>query len=175
MAGSFGLSGCFSFYPFKALGGLGDGGAVTTNDPDVARMVTLLRFNGEDRETGEFHVHGYTALLDNVNAAVLDVKLRHLPDWIAHRRRIAGLYRAALTGVGDLRLPHFGEARHFDSFQNYVVRTAQRDRFASSFGARASRRWCTGPGRCGNIRGSGWPIPACPRPAASAARSSRSP
>ena len=73
-------------------------------------MVTLLRFNGEDRETGEFHVHGYTALLDNVNAAVLDVKLRHLPDWIAHRRRIASLYREALAGVGDLRLPHFGES-----------------------------------------------------------------
>jgi len=126
-AGSFGLSGCFSFYPLKALGGLGDGGAVTTNDPDVARMATLLRFNGEDRDTGEFHVHGYTALLDNVNAAVLDVKLRHLPDWIAHRRRIAERYRGALTGVGDLRLPHFGEARHVDSFQNYVVRTAQRD------------------------------------------------
>ena len=127
MAGSFGFSGCFSFYPLKALGGLGDGGAVTTNDPDVARMVTLLRFNGEDRETGEFHVHGYTALLDNVNAAVLDVKLRHLPDWITHRRHIATLYREALTDVGDLRLPHFGDTRHFDSFQNYVVRTAHRD------------------------------------------------
>jgi dTDP-3-amino-3,4,6-trideoxy-alpha-D-glucose transaminase len=90
-------------------------------------MVTLLRFNGEDRETGEFHVHGYTALLDNVNAAVLDVKLRHLPDWIAHRRRTAGLYHKALAGVGDLCLPHFSEAHHFDSFQNYVVRTAHRD------------------------------------------------
>jgi dTDP-4-amino-4,6-dideoxygalactose transaminase len=127
-AGSFGLAGCFSFYPLKTLGGLGDGGAVTTNDPDVARMVTLLRFNGEDRETGEFHVHGYTALLDNVNAAVLDVKLRHLPEWIAHRRCIAALYREALAGVGDLRLPHFSEARHVDSFQNYVVRTTHRDR-----------------------------------------------
>jgi len=127
MAGSFGLSGCFSFYPFKALGGLGDGGAVTTNDPEVARTIRLLRFNGEDRETGEFHLHGYTALLDNVNAAVLDVKLRHLPAWITHRRRIAELYREALTGIGDLRLPHFGEVRHVDSFQNYVVRSVHRN------------------------------------------------
>jgi dTDP-3-amino-2,3,6-trideoxy-4-keto-D-glucose/dTDP-3-amino-3,4,6-trideoxy-alpha-D-glucose/dTDP-2,6-dideoxy-D-kanosamine transaminase len=127
MAGAFGLAGCFSFYPLKALGGLGDGGAVTTNDPDVARKVTLLRFNGEDRETGEFHLHGYTALLDNVNAAVLDVKLRHLPAWIEHRRHIASLYRLALTGVGDLRLPYFSEARHHDSFQNYVIRTGRRD------------------------------------------------
>lgn len=126
-AGSFGLAGCFSFYPFKSLGGLGDGGAVVTNNPSVARMATLLRFNGEDRETREFHHHGYTALLDNLQAAVLDVKLRHLPDWIHHRRRIANLYREGLNGIEGLTLPHFDETRHLDSFQNYVIRTQQRD------------------------------------------------
>jgi len=126
-AGSFGLSGCFSFYPFKSLGGLGDGGAITTNDPEIARFVTLVRFNGEDRQTGEFHYHGYTALLDNVQAAVLDVKLRHLPEWIAHRRFIASLYRAGLQGVEGLRLPHFPGEEYFDSYQNYVIRTEQRD------------------------------------------------
>ena len=126
-AGSFGLTGCFSFYPFKALGGLGDGGAVTTNDADVARMVTLLRFNGEDRESGEYHCHGYTGLLDNVQAAVLDVKLRHLPQWIEHRRRIAELYREGLEGIDGLQLPHFNEDCRYDSFQNYVVRTKHRD------------------------------------------------
>ncbi len=125
-AGSFGLAGCFSFYPFKALGGLGDGGAVATNDPEIARIVTLLRFNGEDRETGEFHYHGYTALLDNVQAAVLDIKLRHLPRWIEQRRYIANLYQKGLEGVGDLRLPHFDDLHHFDSFQNYVIRTQSR-------------------------------------------------
>ncbi len=127
MAGAFGLTGCFSFYPFKALGGLGDGGAVTTNDPEVARIVTLLRFNGEDRETGEFHYHGYTALLDNVQAAVLDAKLCHLPAWIEHRRTIAQRYRKGLACVGDLMLPHFSEEKQFDSFQNYVIRTRSRD------------------------------------------------
>jgi dTDP-4-amino-4,6-dideoxygalactose transaminase len=125
-AGSFGLAGCFSFYPFKSLGGLGDGGAVTTNDPDVARFATLVRFNGEDRQTGEFHCHGYTALLDNVQAAVLDVKLRHLPEWIEHRRQIAGLYRKGLEGIAGLRLPHFPGDEYFDSYQNYVIRTKQR-------------------------------------------------
>ena len=125
-AGSLGLAGCFSFYPFKSLGGLGDGGAVTTNDPGVARMATLLRFNGEDRETGEFHYHGYTALLDNIQAAVLDVKLRHLPDWITHRRRIAGQYSDLLRGVGDLVLPPFDGEGYTDSFQNYVIRTGRR-------------------------------------------------
>lgn len=126
-AGSFGSAGCFSFYPFKSLGGLGDGGAVTTNDPQIARISTLLRFNGEDRQTGEFHYHGYTALLDNVQAAVLDVKLRHLPSWIEHRRKIAAMYRSGLEGIAGLRLPHFADDRYFDSYQNYVIRTAQRD------------------------------------------------
>jgi dTDP-4-amino-4,6-dideoxygalactose transaminase len=128
MAGSFGSSGCFSFYPFKALGGFGDGGAVTTDDPELARKVTLLRFNGEDRQTGEYHYHGYTALLDNVQAAVLDVKLRHLPRWVEHRREIARLYRERLKGIPGLELPHFDEEHQRDSFQNYVVRTRHRDK-----------------------------------------------
>jgi dTDP-4-amino-4,6-dideoxygalactose transaminase len=127
MGGAWGMAGCFSFYPFKALGALGDGGALTTNDPAIAQMARRLRYNGEDRETGEYHYHGYTALLDNVHAAVLDVKLRHLPAWITHRRRIAELYRAGLDGVGDLLLPHFEQGRYLDSFQNYVIRTGRRD------------------------------------------------
>lgn len=126
-AGAFGLAGCFSFYPFKSLGGLGDGGAVTTNDPEVARFVTLLRFNGEDRQTGDFHYHGYTALLDNVNAAVLDAKLRLLPDWIVHRRKIASLYNQQLERIEDIRLPCFDDRDYFDSYQNYVIRTTRRD------------------------------------------------
>jgi dTDP-4-amino-4,6-dideoxygalactose transaminase len=126
-AGSFGLAGCFSFYPFKSLGGLGDGGAVTTDNPEVARFATLVRFNGEDRQTGEFHYHGYTALLDNVQAAVLDVKLRHLPSWIEHRRTIANLYREGLEGIEGLHLPHFAGDQYFDSYQNYVIRTEHRN------------------------------------------------
>ncbi len=126
-AGSFGLAGCFSFYPFKSLGGLGDGGAVTTNDPEIARFVTLMRFNGEDRQTGEFHYHGCTALLDNVQAAVLDAKLRHLPEWIEHRRHTASLYRKGLEGIEAVGLPHFSGDEYFDSYQNYVIRTAHRD------------------------------------------------
>jgi len=127
VAGSFGLAGCFSHYPFKILGAFGDGGAVTTDDPEVARIVSLLRYNGEDRETGEYHYHGYTALLDNVQAAVLDVKLKYLPQWIEWRRHIAALYRGGLSGVGDLSLPHFDGGQYFDAFQNYVIRTEKRD------------------------------------------------
>jgi dTDP-4-amino-4,6-dideoxygalactose transaminase len=126
-AGSLGRAGCFSFYPFKILGGFGDGGAVTTDDPELARTVSLLRYNGEDRETGEYHYHGQTALLDNVQAAVLDVKLRHLPDWIAHRRATAARYRAGLDGLPGLSLPHFPEETRTDVFQNYVIRHPARD------------------------------------------------
>jgi dTDP-4-amino-4,6-dideoxygalactose transaminase len=127
-AGSLGAAGCFSFYPFKILGGFGDGGALTTNDPEVARMASRLRYNGEDRETGEYHYHGYTALLDNVQAAVLDVKLRYLPQWIEHRRSIARRYDQGLDGVPGLELPRFTADRHYDIYQNYVIRTGERDR-----------------------------------------------
>jgi len=58
---------------------------------------------------------------------VLDVKLRHLPRWIEHRRRMADLYRKELGGVGDLVLPHFVGEPYFDVYQNYVVRTSRRD------------------------------------------------
>jgi len=127
-AGSFGLTGCFSFYPFKLLGGFGDGGAITTDKEEVARFVGRLRYNGEDRQTGEFHHHGQTALLDNVQAAVLDVKLRHLPDWIEHRRKIARLYCQGLEGIPGLGLPPYDGEGHFDAFQNFVIRTRERDK-----------------------------------------------
>jgi dTDP-4-amino-4,6-dideoxygalactose transaminase len=126
-AGTFGLAGCFSFYPHKALGACGDGGALVTNDAAVARLARCLRFNGEHTDTGEYVCHGYTALLDNVHAAVLGVKLRHLPQWLEHRRSVAARYRHELAGVGDLRLPHFDESGQRDSFQNYVVRSSARD------------------------------------------------
>jgi len=127
MAGSFGTTGCFSFYPFKALGCFGDGGAVTTNDPDVARAVTRLRYNGEDRETGEYHYHGYTALLDNIQAAVLDVKLRHFPSWVHHRRAMAAMYHAGLADIAGIRVPVADGDHRFDTFQNYVIRADRRD------------------------------------------------
>lgn len=63
-AGLWGLIGCWSFHPFKILGGFRDGCAITANDPDVAKFAQRMRYNGEDRETGEYHGHGFTCLLD---------------------------------------------------------------------------------------------------------------
>ena len=68
----------------------------------VAQMARRLRYNGEDRETSKYHNHGYTALLDNVQAAVLDVKLRYLPGWVEHRRAIAARYIAGLGASFDV-------------------------------------------------------------------------
>jgi dTDP-4-amino-4,6-dideoxygalactose transaminase len=129
-AGSWGLAGCWSFYPFKILGGYGDGGAITTDDPDVALFARRMRYNGEDRTTGEYHGHGFTCLLDNLQAAFLDVKLRHLPSWIKRRKHIAGLYRDSLSGIPNLRLPHYDNPRFDHIYQNYVVRAKEGDSFS---------------------------------------------
>jgi len=130
MAGAWGLTGCWSFYPFKILGGYGDGGAITTNDPEVALFATRMRFNGEDRETGEYHGHGFTCLLDNMQAAFLDVKLRYLPQWIDRRKVIAARYQAALSDLPDILLPHYVDERRDHVYQNYTVRARQGSAFS---------------------------------------------
>lgn len=130
MAGSWGLTGCWSFYPFKILGGYGDGGAITTNDPDVALFATRMRYNGEDRETGEYHGHGFTCLLDNLQAAFLDVKLRYLPQWIVRRKAIAKKYCQALSDLDDLLLPHYDDPRRDHVYQNYTIRSKQGNDFS---------------------------------------------
>jgi len=130
MAGAWGLTGCWSFYPFKILGGYGDGGAITTNDPDVALFATRMRYNGEDRDTGEYHGHGFTCLLDNMQAAFLDVKLRYLPQWILRRKAIAEKYRTSLSNLPELLLPHYNDLCRDHVYQNYTVRAKQGNDFS---------------------------------------------
>jgi dTDP-4-amino-4,6-dideoxygalactose transaminase len=130
MAGAWGLTGCWSFYPFKILGGYGDGGAITTNDPDVALFARRMRYNGEDRDTGEYHGHGFTCLLDNLQAAFLDVKLRYLPQWIVRRKAIAERYRQGLSDLPDLLLPHYDRPGFDHVYQNYTVRSKQGNDFS---------------------------------------------
>lgn len=129
-AGSWGDTGCWSFYPFKILGGYGDGGAITTNDPDIAAFARRMRYNGEDRATGEYHGHGFTCLLDNLQAAFLDVKLRYLPSWIDRRKAIAARYREALQDLPDLLLPHYSREGFDHVYQNYTLRSKQGSEFS---------------------------------------------
>lgn len=130
-AGSWGLTGCWSFYPFKILGGYGDGGAITTDNPEVEKFARRMRYNGEDRQTGEYHGHGFTCLMDNLQAAFLDVKLKHLPELIKIRKEIAEKYRKAFSDLPDLILPHYNKQGFTHVFQNYVVRSKQGDDFST--------------------------------------------
>lgn len=129
-AGAWGDTGCFSFYPFKILGGYGDGGAITTNDESIAVFAKRMRYNGEDRDTGEYFGHGFTCLLDNLQAAFLNIKLDYLPESIARRKYIASRYKEALSSIPDLLLPHYDKIGFDHVYQNYTLRSKQGNDFS---------------------------------------------
>jgi dTDP-4-amino-4,6-dideoxygalactose transaminase len=127
-AGAFGLAGCFSFYPAKLLGAYGDGGAIVTNDAGLAEKLCALRNVGR-RADGELLGWGSNSRLDNLQAAVLDLKLRLLPGWVERRREIAARYHARLAAVPGLAVPPSPDAGgvRFDVFQNYEIESGDRD------------------------------------------------
>lgn len=122
-AGSFGLTGCFSFYPAKVLGCFGDGGAVVTDDPKIAEKIRLLRDQGQKTKT-EIICYGWNSRLDNLQAAILNVKFKYLPERIKRRREIAGIYNKRLSDISGVKLPPAPDSNseHFDIYQNYVLR-----------------------------------------------------
>lgn len=97
-AGSLGHAAAFSFYPSKNLGSFGDAGAVTTNDPSIAERVALLRHHGQSGRN-EFTEVGYNYRLDELQAAVLNVKLKYLDRWTGRRRELAALYKEQLRNT----------------------------------------------------------------------------
>ena len=125
-AGCLGRAAAFSFYPGKNLGALGDGGAVVTNDPDVAASVRLLLNHGqEDKYT--HRVIGYCDRLHNLQAAFLLAKLPHLDEWNRQRALSAERYDALLDGVDDVtRLTTIDDVKHVHHL--YVVLVEERDR-----------------------------------------------
>jgi dTDP-4-amino-4,6-dideoxygalactose transaminase len=127
-AGTFGTFGTFSFYPAKLLGCFGDGGAIVTNDDDVARQIALLRDHGRN-EDGQVVAWGTNSRLDNLQAAVLLYKLQSYADEIDRRREIARMYTSALGGIADIVLPPGPDADpdHFDVYQNYEIEAGSRD------------------------------------------------
>jgi dTDP-4-amino-4,6-dideoxygalactose transaminase len=126
-AGSMGHLGCFSFYPTKNLGGAGDGGMVVTNDANLAQRLRKLRVHGGTTEYHHDEV-GINSRLDALQAAILQVKLKHLEEWSEARRRKAAVYNDLLQAAAlNLEIiPPFvrSEARHI--FHQYVVRIPHR-------------------------------------------------
>lgn len=124
MAGSLGDAAAMSFYPSKVLGAYGDAGGILTSDDDLAHQIRVLRYMGQESK----HTHliiGYQERLDPIQAAVLRVKLRHLPGWIDRRREIARRYTEGLRGL-PLRLPHEApDCRHV--YYMYTLHSERRD------------------------------------------------
>ncbi|MAH46472.1 hypothetical protein CMI37_11610 [Candidatus Pacearchaeota archaeon] len=123
-AGSMGLAGCFSFYPAKLLGGYGDGGAITTNSLKMYEEIKKLRNHyyigkGTKDDMVKF---GVNSRLDNIHAAALNIKLKHIDDYIERRKEIARMYDEGLKSIAHLVLPI-----ERGVYQDYVVRAEDRD------------------------------------------------
>lgn len=124
-AGSFGVVSCFSFYPTKNLGALGDGGMVLTKDAAVAERIRKLRQYGWERKYYSTEPRGINSRLDELQAALLRVKLRYLPQSIAQRQAVANYYNSNIT-VAEVILPsELANSEH--AYHLYVVRSADRD------------------------------------------------
>jgi len=127
-AGTFGLAAAISFYPAKVLGCLGDGGAVVTNHDSVFERMYQLRDHGRNR-AGQIVSWGLNSRLDNLQAAILDFRLKRYETVIARRRAMARLYRERLGSLPALVLPPGpdGDRDHFDIYQNYEIEAGRRD------------------------------------------------
>jgi dTDP-4-amino-4,6-dideoxygalactose transaminase len=131
MTGAYGDINGTSFYPGKNLGALGDAGAMTTDDADLAKRIFTLRNYGSEKKYYNDE-KGFNSRLDELQAALLSVKLKYLHRDNAHRQKLAALYDKILRGCGDLVLPQLADGctsvyhiymvrtRHRDAFQNYL-------------------------------------------------------
>lgn len=124
-AGAFGDLGCFSFYPTKNLGAYGDGGAITTNSQSLYERCMMLRNYGQ-RNRYEHVIKGLNSRLDELQAAMLQVKLSHLEEYVDRRIEIAHAYLEQLHDVPQISLPKIREdSRH--SFHLFVIQAENRD------------------------------------------------
>ncbi len=126
-AGSMADAGCASFFPSKNLGAFGDGGMVVTNDKDVADKIRMLRIHGSNKR---YHhdMLGYNSRLDNLQAAILRVKLKSLDKWISMRRVVARSYDSLLadSGIATPFVPEFNK----HTYHLYIIATPDRDRLS---------------------------------------------
>jgi len=123
LVGTFGNAATFSFYPGKNLGAYGDAGCIVTNDDALANWTaTFARHGGK----GNHVMEGINSRMDGLQAAILNVKLPHLPAWTTARRRVAARYNELLSGIADLTTPKVGYDRSH-VYHLYVVATDKRD------------------------------------------------
>lgn len=125
LSGSFGHINATSFYPGKNLGALGDGGAITTNDDNLAQAIKVLRNYGSQKKYYN-EVKGVNSRLDELQAALLDVKLKYLTSETQERQRLALIYDEQLKGIQDLILPQNAEGCN-SVYHIYQVRTTKRN------------------------------------------------
>ncbi len=123
--GAFGDAGCFSFFPSKNLGGAGDGGLIVTNDRALADRLKRLRAHGSSRKY--FHEEiGYNSRLDEIQAAIIRVKLRYLDKWTLARQSRAALYGELLSSAAGIARPRIAPDRTH-VWHQYTIRAANRD------------------------------------------------
>ncbi|MCL6481884.1 MAG: DegT/DnrJ/EryC1/StrS family aminotransferase [Firmicutes bacterium] len=127
--GSFGIAGCLSFYPTKNLGAYGDAGMVVTDSEELARHVRTMRNHGQAEKYVSTEL-GWNSRLDELQAAVLRVKLRHLDSWTLRRQAVAARYTELLASLEPIRVPRIAPlATHV--FHQYTIRVANRDAVAA--------------------------------------------
>ena len=122
---SFGDAGCLSFFPTKNLGCFGDGGMVLTNSDEVAENVRVLRGHGS-RKTYHYDMIGYNSRLDEIQAAILRVKLKYLVRWASDRRNNAAIYDKELAGISQVITPSAG-AKQKHVYNQYTIRAKKRN------------------------------------------------
>lgn len=123
-AGSLGDIGCFSFYPTKNLGAYGDGGIIVTNDDSVAEKLRMLRNYGQSKKY--YHQFlGYNSRIDEMQAAILRIKLKHLDEWNERRRKLAKIYHDLLDECNIINPREMNYAKHV--YHLYIIRAKKRD------------------------------------------------
>jgi dTDP-4-amino-4,6-dideoxygalactose transaminase len=132
--GTMGIASTFSFYPGKNLGAMGDAGAIVTNDDALARHMAMFARHG-GLTKGEHLIEGVNSRLDGLQAAILSIKLKHLPRWTKARQAVAANYDIALEGVTGLQLPTTAPGRSH-VYHLYVIRHERRDALAQHLKAR---------------------------------------
>lgn len=133
VVGTMGNAACFSFYPGKNLGAMGDAGAIVTNEPALAeRMAMYARHGGLSK--GDHRIEGINSRLDGLQAAILSVKLPHLAGWTRRRQEIATEYGRVLKPLPGLVLPCTAETREH-VWHLYVIRHEKRDELSKHLGS----------------------------------------